>query len=184
MDPTLVQPMVSSAPVSRSRRVEGIARLIPRLGQPSTRAEAAQRLCDGVCYLTGAAASALLINDGVLVRAATSGFTLLPPDGLPSSLEPAELARLSPDSENLIGYDWALASLRRDTAGADRALVRAQRAGVSLASVQRMQQATRRAELTRVVSFSLAGVLVLAAVAMLVRRRRELAAGLARRSTT
>jgi signal transduction histidine kinase/CheY-like chemotaxis protein len=80
--------------LSRSRRLEGIARLIPSLGQPASRAEAATRLCDAVRSLLGASASALFLNEGVLTRVAHSGFALLPPDGLPASLEPPELERL------------------------------------------------------------------------------------------
>jgi hypothetical protein len=96
----------------------------------------------------------------------------------------SELTRLAPDNQNAIGYEWALATLRQDGTAAERALARATKAGISLAGVERMQSATRRAELTRVVSYGLAAAFILAAAGLLLRRRRELSAGLARRSPT
>jgi tetratricopeptide (TPR) repeat protein len=87
----------------------------------------------------------------------------------------AELARLAADNTNSIGYDWALATLTRDGAGAERALARARQAGVSLAGLERMESATRRTNLTRSLSYGLAVVLVLAAAGLFLRRRRELA---------
>jgi signal transduction histidine kinase/CheY-like chemotaxis protein len=87
---------MSSERIRRERRLEGIARIVPHIGQrrPNNRAEAAARLCEAVRELTGAAAAALFLDDGVLARAAACGFTLLPPDGLPNSLDGAELDKL------------------------------------------------------------------------------------------
>jgi signal transduction histidine kinase len=84
-----------SSRLPRSERVAGIARLVPRIGQPAGRAEAAVRVCDAARELLGASAAALFIDEGVVSRAAASGFALLPPDGLPASLEPAELETLA-----------------------------------------------------------------------------------------
>ena len=95
-----------------------------------------------------------------------------------------ELARLAPDGPNLVGYQWALATLTKDGPAAERALARARHAGVSVASVEKMAQATRRAGLTRAGSYAAAGAFLLASGVLLVSRRRELAAALARRSTS
>src|SRR5579883_954034 len=95
MDATTVLDAMSSERLSRSRRLESLLRLVARIGQPSTRAEATHRLCEAARVLAGSAAAAVFLLDGVLARVAVSGFALLPPDGLPGSLEPDELARLA-----------------------------------------------------------------------------------------
>jgi hypothetical protein len=96
----------------------------------------------------------------------------------------AELAKLAPDNPNNLGYQWALATLKNDGAAARQVLARAKEAGVDLRGLQRMEVATSRAQLTRSVSYAAAVVLVLAAAGLLFRRRRELLAGLARRSAS
>jgi tetratricopeptide (TPR) repeat protein len=96
----------------------------------------------------------------------------------------AELARLVPDSSNNIGYDWALATLNKDGAAAERALVRARQAGVNLAGLERMELVTRRAALTRSISYAVAVALVLAAVGIFLRRRREVTGPFVRRSVS
>jgi hypothetical protein len=96
----------------------------------------------------------------------------------------AELARLVPQVTNVFGYQWALATLQKDGPGAERALAQARQAGVNLAGVEKMAEATRRSQLTRTGSYAAAGVLLLAAAALLISRRRELSAAFARRSTS
>src|SRR6185369_4391205 len=103
-------------------------------------------------------------------------------------LEPctAALAKLAPDDAGLATYEWTLAMLKKDSGAAKRAVAKARasagRAGVGLESVDRMEAATRRAELTRTVSMAVAAVLAIAAGGLLFGRRREILAALARRS--
>lgn len=93
-----------------------------------------------------------------------------------------ELATLAPESTNNIGYQWSLAMLKKDRDGARLLLSKAKAAGLDVTGLERMTRATELAAIKRAISFGLAAVLILAGAAMLVRRRREIFAGLARRS--
>jgi tetratricopeptide (TPR) repeat protein len=95
------------------------------------------------------------------------------------------LAHLDSQPENAAaaaGIEWALASAKKDTSRARRALDRARAAGVAGAELQQMEKATRQAERTQSLSYLMAVVLVLAAASLLWVRRRELQAALARKS--
>ena len=76
--------------VTREARIDGFARLVPSVGLAATRPEAASRLCESVRALTGAAAAALFLDEGVLYRAAASGFDGPLPEALRAASSPDE----------------------------------------------------------------------------------------------
>jgi tetratricopeptide (TPR) repeat protein len=95
-----------------------------------------------------------------------------------------ELATLAPESTNNIGYRWSLAILNRDTAGARQILGQAKQAGFDVTGLERMTKAAQQAAIKRALSFGLAAVLIVGAGVLMYRRRREVFAGLLRRSAS
>jgi hypothetical protein len=91
-----------------------------------------------------------------------------------------ELATLAPQETNNIGYQWSLAILKRDQAGARQLIEKARQAGLEVDGLERMTRASQRATLKRNLSFALAAVLLLAGGALVVLRRRELVAAVGR----
>jgi tetratricopeptide (TPR) repeat protein len=95
-----------------------------------------------------------------------------------------ELLTLDPESTNNIGYQWSLAMLKRDTAGARRLIDRAKQAGLDVTGLETMTRAARMAAIKRMVSFGLAAVLIAGAGVLIFKRRREVFAGLLSRSAS
>jgi tetratricopeptide (TPR) repeat protein len=95
-----------------------------------------------------------------------------------------ELVTLAPESTNNIGYRWSLAILKRDTAGARLIVDQAKQAGFDVKGLEKMTRAAQLTAIKRAVSFGLAAVLIVGAGVLMFRRRREVFAGLLRRSTS
>jgi hypothetical protein len=95
-----------------------------------------------------------------------------------------ELSSLVPEDNNNIAYQWSLALIKRDGAGAQRLLTKARNAGLDVTGLEQMTRDAQRAGFTRAISFAVAAGLLTGVLILIVRRRREIVAGLLRRSTS